>query len=304
MADHDISDATILITGGAGFVGSHLADALVDENEVRILDDLSTGKPENPPEGVELYEGDIRDDDLLREATAGVDLIFHQAALVSVPASVEDPERSNEINAAATVRVLERAREESARVVLASSAAIYGHPDSVPVAEDDPLTPASPYGVDKLSLDHYARIYNELYDLPTVALRYFNIYGPRQSSAYSAVIDVFWNQATAGEPITVEGDGEQTRDFVHVSDIVRANLLAATTDHVGEAYNIGTGEEYTIRELAETIRDVTGSDSEITHVDPRQGDIRHSRPDIGKARERLGYEPTVPLDEGLRTLLD
>ena len=298
------TDRTILITGGAGFVGSHLANVLVDDNEVRVLDDLSTGTRANLPADVECIAGDIRDDDLLAEVTDGVDLIYHEAALVSVPRSVEEPRLSNEINAAATVNLLERAREEDARVVLASSAAIYGHPDAIPVTEDEPLTPASPYGVDKLTLDHYARLYNELYDLPTVALRYFNIYGPRQSSAYSAVIDVFWNQAIANEPITIEGDGEQTRDFVHVDDIVQANLLAATTEHVGEAYNIGTGASQTITELAETIREVTGSDSEIVHGAPREGDIRHSRPAIEKARADLGYEPTVSLEEGLETLLE
>lgn len=295
---------TVLVTGGAGFVGSHLVDALVADNEVRVVDDFSTGSRANLPAGVTVFEGDVRDGELVAEAMDGVDLVFHEAAMVSVARSVEEPELSHDVTAGATVRVLDHARRQDARVVLASSAAVYGHPESVPIAETASKNPTSPYGVDKLTADHYARIYNELYDLPTVALRYFNVYGPRQTAGdYSGVISVFVDQATSGEAITVEGDGEQTRDFVHVSDVVAANLSAATTDHVGEAFNVGTGESCTINELAKTIRTVADSDSEITHVEPRQGDVRHSRPDVSKAREKLGYEATTSLADGLSTLL-
>ncbi|MCO8246715.1 MULTISPECIES: NAD-dependent epimerase/dehydratase family protein [unclassified Haladaptatus] len=302
---HTPASKTVLVTGGAGFVGSHLVDALVRENDVRILDDFSTGKRSNVNDDATLIEGDIRDSETLRRATEDVDLIFHEAGVVSVQQSVEDPISANEVNLDATLALLERAREHDARVVLASSCAIYGQPTEIPVSEDEPFSPSSPYGLQKSALDHYARLYEELYGLETVALRYFNIYGPRQSSGdYSGVISIFKRQATNGEPITVDGDGEQTRDFVHIDDVVRANLLAATTDHVGEAYNVGTGTSVTINELAETIRDVSGSSSDIVHTDPRPGDIQESEADISNASEKLGYEATVPLSVGLESIID
>ncbi|NEU56499.1 NAD-dependent epimerase/dehydratase family protein [Halorussus sp. MSC15.2] len=300
----DVSNRTVLITGGAGFVGSHLAEALVGDNEVRVLDDFSGGAREHVPEGAHLVEGDVCDPETVAEAMDGTDLVFHEAALVSVEESVADPPESNRVNAAATVDLLERAREEDARVVLASSAAIYGHPESVPVSEGDSKDPTSPYGIDKLSLDHYARRYHDLYGLETVALRYFNVYGPRQNPEYSAVVNVFFRQAADGGPLTIEGDGQQTRDFVHVSDVVQANLLAATTDRVGEAFNVGTGRSVTVEELAETVVEVTDSDAEITHVEPRPGDIRHSEADVSKARTELGYAPSVSLEAGLRDLAE
>lgn len=304
VTDHDVAGRTVLVTGGAGFVGSHLADALVDDNEVRVLDDLSTGRRENVPEGATFIEGDIRDDATLADAMAGVDLVFHEAAQVSVTRSVERPRPSHETNVAATLAALERARREDARVVLASSTAIYGQPERVPIAEGDSKTPPSPYGIEKLALDHYARAYHDLYGLETVPLRYFNVYGPRQTAdAYSGVVSIFLEAACAGEPITVQGDGEQTRDFINVRDVVRANLLAATTDHLGVAFNVGTGERVTIRELAELVRDAVGADVPIEHVEPRSGDIRHSCADVSRARELLGFEPTVSLAEGLDRLL-
>jgi UDP-glucose 4-epimerase len=201
--------------------------------------------------------------------------------------------------------LLEHARAEGARVVLSSSAAIYGQPDDVPVKETQSKNPESPYGADKLALDTYARLYYDLYGLETVALRYFNVYGPRQTAGdYSGVISIFLDQAKAGEPITVEGDGEQTRDFVYVDDIVQANLAAGTTEAVGEAYNVGTGESISINELAHEIRAAAGSSSEIVHVDARSGDVRDSRADIAHIRENLGYEPTSTLEEGLASLCE
>jgi UDP-glucose 4-epimerase len=301
--DHGVTGRRVLVTGGAGFVGSHLADALVADNDVRVLDDLSTGRRENVPEGAELIEGDVRDPDALEAATAGVDLVFHEAAVVSVARSTERPVETDLTNVDATLRLLERARETGARVVFASSAAVYGPPASVPVDEAHPTRPTSPYGVSKLAADLYVRLYASLYGVPTVALRYFNVYGPGQPGGdYSGVISTFREQALAGEPITVHGDGEQTRDFVHVDDVVRANLRAATTPAVGAAYNVGTGETVTIRELAEWVRDLAGSDSRITHVEPRDGDIRHSRADTTAASEDLGFAARIPLDEGLATL--
>jgi len=300
MAGQTLSDRTVLITGGAGFVGSHLADRLVAGNEVRVLDDLSTGRREYVPDAAELIVGDVRDRDLLARVMDGVDLVFHEAAVVSVEDSVERPKATHDVNVDGTLAVLEAAREEDARVVVASSAAVYGHPDEVPVAETDPKTPTSPYGIDKLAVDQYTRRYHDLYGLETVALRYFNIYGPRQlAGAYSGVIDAFFEQARSGGPITVEGDGTQTRDFIHVADVVEANLRAATTDHVGRAFNVGTGIETGIGALAETVRDVTGEDALIVHTDPRDGDVERSCAGTSRAREELGFQANRGLEEGL-----
>jgi UDP-glucose 4-epimerase len=304
----ELTDASVLVTGGAGFVGSHLIDALLDRGveRVRVLDNFSSGTSDKLPDSdeVDVIEGDIRNADALESATAGVDVVFHEAAVVDVTESVEDPVGTHEINATGGLNVLDAARRADARVVIASSAAVYGHPERVPIAESDPTRPTSPYGLQKLALDRYAALYHDLYGLETVALRYFNVYGPRSvGSHYAGVIDVFRDQARDGRPITVDGDGTQTRDFVHVDDVVRANLLAATTDAVGEAYNVGRGEAVSIRELAERVREAVGSDSEIVHTDPRPGDIDHSTADLTKARERLGYEPTVTLQEGLADLV-
>ncbi|MEY7850835.1 NAD-dependent epimerase/dehydratase family protein [Natrarchaeobius sp. A-rgal3] len=304
MGSPAIRDNTVLVTGGAGFVGSHLVDALRPNNEVRVLDDFSNGHREYVPDDVTVIEGDVGDEDVLEPAMDGVDLVFHQAAIVSVTESVDDPRHSHETNLEASLKLLERARHEDARVVVASSAATYGHPDELPVTESASMDPTSPYGVQKLALDQYARLYADLYDLPTVTLRYFNVYGPRQQGPYSGVIATFLEQARAGEPITVEGDGSQTRDFVHVSDVVRANLRAATTEIVGGAYNVGTGERTSIRTLAETVRTVVGSSSTIVHRDPRPGDIRHSRADVSKARRELGFEARIGLETGIRALVN
>ena len=299
------TNQTILTTGGAGFIGSHLASELVKENDVRILDNLTSGKRSKVPQDATLIEGDLRDEDSLERAAEDVDLIFHEAALVSVQGSVEAPLTSHDINATATLELLEAARREDARIVLASSAAIYGHPEQIPIEESDSKSPASPYGIDKLAIDHYARRYNDLYDLETVALRYFNAYGPGQTAGdYSGVISIFCDQAIDDEPITVHGDGGQTRDFVFIDDIVQANLKAATTDQVGSAYNVGTGKTVTIQELAETIVDVTDSNSGITYTEGRDGDIRHSQADISAIRSDLGYEPTVSLRDGLEQTVD
>ena len=300
----DIAGRTVLVTGGAGFIGSHIVDELVGANDVRVLDDLSTGQEGHLHPDATLVRGDVCDPTALAEAMDGVDLVFHEAANASVARSVDDPVASHRVNTAGTLGLFERARAVDARVVMASSTAIYGDPTEIPVTEDEPTTPQSPYGVEKLTGDHYARVYHDLYGLETVALRYFNVYGPRQAGGdYSGVITTFLEQACAGQDITVEGDGSQIRDFVHVSDVVRVNLLAAATDAVGEAYNVGTGRSVSILELAELVRDLSGSRSEIVHVDERPGDIRASRADISKAKASLGFEPTVSLREGLAGLV-
>ncbi|TQQ82242.1 NAD-dependent epimerase/dehydratase family protein [Halonotius roseus] len=299
-----VTNKRVLITGGAGFIGSHIADALCPANEVRILDSFTGGDRSNCPDEATIIEGDIRDESTLATAIDGVDIVFHQGAIVSVAKSVDDPTTSHAVNVDGTLAVLEAARRENARVVFASSAAIYGVPESLPVSETDPKEPTSPYGLEKLSGDHYCRLYADLYDLPTVALRYFNVYGPRQSGGdYAGAITAFTEQARDGGPLTVQGAGTQTRDFVNIDDVVQANLLAATTEATGEAFNIGTGVATTINDVAETIRDRIAPSAEVSHVDPRQGDIRDSVADIQKAETLLGYEPTVSLADGLKRYL-
>jgi len=234
-----------------------------------------------------------------------VDVVFHEAAVVSVSESVERPGETNDVNLTGTVNVLEAARRVDARVVFASSAAVYGHPERVPVAEDDATEPLSPYGLQKLASDRYVRMYADLYDLETVALRYFNAYGPGQTGGdYAGVITAFLDRLAAGHPPVVHGDGTQTRDFVHVSDIVRANLLAATTDATGEAYNVGTGHSASINELAALLVDLAGVDVGPENGPAREGDIQESEADISKARERLGYEPRTGLTDGLADLVE
>ncbi len=294
---------TVLVTGGAGFIGSHLARALVEENEVRILDDLTTGSVDAVPDDATPIEGDVTDRATVEEAMAGVDIVFHQAAVVSVDESVADPPRSHRVNVDGTLTVLEAAREAGARVVLASSAAVYGDPGTLPVTIDEPMTPRSPYGADKAAVDAYAHAYDATYGIPVVALRYFNVYGPGQRGPYSGVIEAFVQRALAGEPLTIHGDGEQTRDFVHVSDVVKANLAAATTEHTGTAYNVGTGESVTVTDLAAIVREEAGTDADVRHESARTGDVRHSRAATGRARDRLGFEARVPLREGIADLI-
>jgi len=300
-----LRDRTVLVTGGAGFIGRHLVAELLEHNEVRVLDNGTTGDPNALPGAVEYVEGDVRDAAAVDAAMDGVDVVFHEAAVVSVAESVEDPRRTHDVNLDGTLTVLEAARRHDSRVVFASSAAVYGHPNSVPVAEDDPTDPTSPYGVQKLAGDQYVRLYADLYDLETVALRYFNVYGPGQRGGdYAGVITAFLDRVRAGDPPVVHGDGTQTRDFVHVSDIVRANLLAATTDATGEAYNVGSGSSVTIRDLAERLVSLADADLAVEFGPERTGDIEESEADISKARSALGYDPQVEFSEGLSELVE
>jgi len=297
------TDQSILVTGGAGFIGSHLVETLAADNDVVVVDNLSGGRREWVDNQATLIEGDVRNEQTVARAVDGVDLIFHQAANVSVQRSVEAPVESHETNVDATLRLLEHARNEDARFVFASSAAIYGTPEAVPIDESDPKRPTSPYGAEKHAADQYCRLYHDLYDVETVALRYFNVYGPRQRGGqYSGVIDVFLDQADRGEDITVHGDGAQTRDFVHVDDVVAANCLAAVNGTPGEAYNVGTGDSISIRALAELVRETTETTSDIVHVDAREGDIEQSRPSIEKIQAELGFEPRRSLEAELETL--
>ena len=302
--DFGFTGNNVLVTGGAGFVGSHLVDALVQANSVTVLDNLSSGTLENVHPQATVVEGDIRDRETVASAMDGVDVVFHQAGFVSVAESVDDPAESHSNNVAGTISVLESAREVGSRVVAASSAAVYGHPSSVPIPESAQPNPSSPYGVDKFALEQYTDQYNTLHDVPTVVLRYFNVYGPRQSATtYSGVISTFLQQAVRGEQLTVHGDGTQTRDFVHVSDVVRANILAAVTPNTGDVFNVGTGVETSVNDLARAICEVVGRDEVKRFVDGRPGDIDSSCADTDKASQLLDFEARVGLTEGLETLL-
>lgn len=303
----DVGFGSALVTGGAGFIGSHLADALIEEEvDVTVYDDLSAGNPDHIPQEASVLEADVRNSERLEEAVKEADVVFHEAAQVSVTKSVENPITSHETNIDPILTILEAARTHDTKIIAASSAAIYGHPEYTPVDEAHPKQPTNPYGLEKLTLDHYCRLYHDLYDTPTVTLRYFNVYGPRQRGGpYSGVISIFRDQATQNDPLTVEGDGSQTRDFVHVEDVVQANLLAATKpEAIGNQYNVGTGTETSILDLAHTITSILDTTSEITHVDPREGDIDQSVADITNIQSDLDYTPTYDIETGLEAYLD
>jgi nucleoside-diphosphate-sugar epimerase len=302
-----------LITGGCGFIGSHLAEALVAEGvDVRVLDNFSSGKPENLKgfgSGIEVIRGDIRDPVAFRDAVKGVDHIFHEAALVSVSVSVEQPAENDAINIRGTLNVLQAAREANVkRVVLASSAAVYGNNPELPKRETMLPEPESPYALGKLAGEYYLKLFSRLYGVETVSLRYFNVFGPRQDgkSMYSGVISRFADDIRQGRAPTIFGDGGQTRDFVYVKDIVQANLLAMRTPSAGkgEIFNVATGRQISLLQLWETLKKITGSTLAPQFRDARAGDIRHSLADISKIQTSLGYEPEFSLEDGLRALLN
>lgn len=301
-----------LVTGGAGFIGSHLVERLLrDGHEVRVVDDFSTGKRSNlepfAGKALEIVEADIRNGWELRTLAAGCEVIFHEAAIVSVPYSVEHPQETHDVNLQGTLNVLEAARHAKARrLVFASSAAVYGDAPGLPKHEGMLPTPISPYGLEKLTGEHYLSIFARLYGVETVSLRYFNVFGPRQdpSSAYSGVISIFADRARRGEPVTIFGDGSAYRDFVFVADVVEANLLAAHAAGVsGRSFNVARGEKTTLTALTEMIGQAVGRTLKVEHAGPRAGDIAESLADIGRARSELGFAPKVAVLEGLRQLL-
>jgi len=297
-----------LVTGGAGFIGSHLCEGLVSAGwRVRALDDLSSGHRENlaqAGEGVEFLRGDVRDAETVARAMAGVEVVFHEAALASVPLSVAEPLRSEQVNSGGTLRVLEAARQAGVRrLVFAASSAVYGEGPELPKRESLPPDPRSPYALQKHVGELYCRLYFDLYGLETVALRYFNIFGPRQDpdGDYAAVIPKFVSACVEGRPPVIFGDGEQTRDFASVSDVVRANLLAAEApDAAGSVCNVGSGRATSLNELLAAIQRLLGTELVPEHRSPRAGDVRHSLACIDAARERLGFRPAVDLEAGLR----
>lgn len=298
-----------LVTGGAGFIGSNLVRQLLQKQyEVVVLDNLSTGYEENLAglEGIIFYHGDICDMSLVRQAMEKVAVIFHLAAAVGNKQSLENPQRDSQINVLGTINILEGARAAGVRkVVLSSSAAIYGEPRILPIPEEQPWAPQSPYGVSKLAAERMALAYASLYGLECIALRYFNVYGPRQRyDAYGNVIPIFVHQMLQGEPLTIYGDGEQTRDFVSVHDVVQANLLAAQAQGLSGACNIGSGTSVSINQLVALLEQVTGQKIKVQYAPPRPGDVRNSVADISAARTQLHYEPRIDLASGLKEYIE
>lgn len=299
--------SVFVVTGGAGFIGSNLAEGLAQEgHDVVIVDNFATGKRENVAHlasAVKVVEGSVCDRGLLDETFAGADYVLHQAALPSVQRSIEEPEEANRVNVTGTLSVLEAARAAGVkRVVLAASSSAYGDQPTLPKVETMVPQPLSPYAASKLAGEHYCQAYCQSMGLETVCLRYFNVFGPRQdpASEYAAVIPIFIIKLLAGERPTVYGDGEQSRDFTHVANVVQANLLAATSAKAsGEVFNVGCGARYTLNELLRRLNQILGTQIEPIYAPPRAGDVRHSHADIAKARALMGYEPTVGFQEGL-----
>jgi len=296
----------VLITGGAGFIGSHLAARLQGEHAVRVLDDLSTGRRENLAGlRVELIEGSITDRAAVSRAVRDVEVVFHLAAMVSVPESMQRPDACVERNVTGLLNVLSAATEAKVRrLCFSSSAAVYGERPESPKREDLTPDPRSPYAITKLDGEYYCRLWSATTPLETVSLRYFNVFGPRQDpkSAYAAAVPIFLRQALASEPLTIFGDGGQTRDFISVHDVVAANLFAATTPGMAGVYNVGYGGEMTVLDLAQRIIRATGSRSVIQHAPTRAGDVRHSRADVTRLLAS-GFRPTTSVDAALAELV-
>lgn len=301
----------VVVTGGAGFIGSHLAEGLAKEGYyVIILDDLSTGKKENiesplKDDSAELIEGSVTDLPLLQGLFQGIDYIFHLAAIASVPSSVKNPQASHEVNATGTLNVLLAARDNHVKkVIYASSAAVYGDTAVNCQAENLLPGPLSPYAVTKLAGEYYCHAFRHVYGLPTICLRYFNVYGPRQdpNSQYAAVIPIFIQTIGGGKPPVIFGDGEQTRDFVFVRDIVRANIMAAGSEVTG-TFNIASGEAISVNKLAGVIIRLMGGNLQPVYREPRPGDIYHSLADISRAAS-FGYQPQYRLEDGLKRTVE
>lgn len=314
--------ARALVTGGAGFIGAHLTRGLVDQGyHVRVLDNFSSGRPANleyvlkqklqevpagrrvQADGVEILNGDICDLEVCRQACDGVEVVFHQAAMRSVPRSVDDPRGANENNVNGTLNILIAAAAAKARrVVSASSSSVYGDDPVLPKREDQMPAPISPYAASKLAGEHYCRVFARTYGLSTVSLRYFNVFGPLQdpASQYAAVIPRFIMWTLQGQPLEIHGDGLQSRDFTFIDNVVSANLLAANAPNLeGEAFNIACGERLTLMDLVSTIERITNKRAERNHVEPRRGDVRHTLADISRAGASLGYKPIVNFAEGM-----
>jgi UDP-N-acetylglucosamine/UDP-N-acetyl-alpha-D-glucosaminouronate 4-epimerase len=305
-----------VVTGGAGFIGSHLVERLLRDHPeagVRILDDFSTGSMANLPfasaagERLEIVRGDIRELATVERVVAGAGVIFHQAALRSVPRSVADPLGANERNVTGTLNVLEAARRAGAkRVVFASSSSVYGDRPDLPKREDQPPAPISPYAVSKVAGEQYAAVWHRLYGVETVGLRYFNVFGPRQdpASEYAAVIPRFILWGLRGAPLEVHGDGRQSRDFTYIDNVVDANCRAAEAPDAAGVLNVGCGDRVSLLEIIARLEALLGRSVERRHTPARAGDVPHTLADIERARKLLGYTPLVGFDEGLRRTFD
>jgi nucleoside-diphosphate-sugar epimerase len=297
-----------LVTGGAGFIGSHITEALVKRGyRVRVLDNLITGKRENLrhlADKIEFIEGDIRDAGATRSAMEGVRIVFHEAAIPSVPRSVADPQLNHDANSNGTFNVLMAARDAGVkRLVYAASSSAYGETEVLPKHEDMPPSPLSPYAAAKLFGEYYCQVFTRVYGLETVCLRYFNVFGPRQdpTSPYSGVISKFVTALLNGDTPVIFGDGEQSRDFTYVANVVDANLRAAEApDASGQVMNMGIGQRITLNQLLAELQKILGTNLAPRHEEPRTGDVRHSLADISRAERLLGYRPIVRLAEGLQ----
>jgi UDP-N-acetylglucosamine/UDP-N-acetyl-alpha-D-glucosaminouronate 4-epimerase len=297
-----------LVTGGAGFIGSHIVKRLVDDGaEVRVVDNFSTGQAERLDalrSSIEFVKGDLAEQATAREIVDGVDLVIHQAAVPSVQRSVADPVATNRANVTATVNLLEACRDAQVRrIVFAASSSAYGDTEVLPKREDMPANPLSPYALQKLIGEGYCKLYHDLFGLETVCLRYFNVFGPYQDphSEYSAVIPKFITRLLANQPITIHGDGEQSRDFTFIDNVVEANLLALKApDAAGKMCNIGCGEHITLNRLVMLLEQHLGVNAKVIHAPPKPGDVRHSLADIERAKAILHYRPKITVEEGLR----
>jgi UDP-glucose 4-epimerase len=300
-----------LVTGGAGFIGSSLVRRLLEDGEkVRVLDNFSTGKEENLKEvggEIELQRGDLSDPEDVQKAVTGVDYVFHEGAIPSVPRSVEQPLESHAANATGTLVLLHAASQAKVRrVVYASSSSVYGASEELPKRENDRLEPLSPYAVSKLTGEQYCMVFHRLYGLETVALRYFNVFGPRQDpgSAYSGVISRFIDSIVSGKPPTIYGDGEQTRDFTYVDNVADVNLAACRSPRAaGRVYNVGCGDRISLNDLWKTMATLVGSEVKPVYESPRAGDVRHSQADISRLADELDYKPRFSLSQGLEKSL-
>jgi len=300
-----------LVTGGAGFIGSHLVEALLaDGHQVRVLDDFRTGKRHNLPaahERLEILTGSITDPRAVHQAMQGIETVFHLAALPSVQRSIEDPDSTHDVCATGTLRVLQAARQANCqRVVYAASSSAYGDTPGAVRREDEPVAPLSPYAAAKLAGEHYCRCFTKSFGLPTVRLRFFNVFGPRQEphSPYSGVVALFIAGMAAGKPPTVFGDGRQSRDFTYVANAVQALQKAATAPAaIGNVYNIGNGGRISIIDLVRQLNELLGTHLRPSFGPARPGEVEHSQADISRARRDLGYEPSVSFQEGLRLTL-
>lgn len=303
---------TYLVTGGAGFIGSNIVQSLLEQGmSVRVLDNLSTGKIHNLKDvraDIDFIRADIRHMDSVQKAMSGIDYVIHQAALPSVPRSIEDPISAHESNITGTLNILTAARENQAkRVVYAGSSSAYGDTPTLPKQEDMNPSPLSPYALTKLAGEYYCRIFSEVYGLETITLRYFNVFGPRQDpeSQYAAVIPKFIESLLKDKAPTIYGDGEQTRDFTYIENVVSANLLAARVEQTqGEVVNVATNTRISLNHLYSTLQKILGKDILPIYSEPRPGDVKHSLADISRAQKLLNYETLVELEQGLQKTID